>query len=283
MPDIGLITCRRIPEPDPDHEVLSNALADAGIAAGLIPWDDDASRPSDYKLCVFRSCWNYFEDIDAFLRWVGHAERVVGLTNPAEVVRWNVHKRYLRSLEANGIRTVPTVFGWRGQKMDLHRILPKEGWDDIVLKPAISASSSRTERFRPGQIDQAQRFLDGLLKDRDMMIQPYLSSVESIDGERSVIGIDGAWTHAIGKFPRFEGDDEAVSQALAVSSEEAAIADRCLESIPEEVFYIRIDLIRDDEGRMCVSEVEVIEPTLFLSQSPAALDRYVSGLVRIVG
>ena len=81
----------------------------------------------------------------------------------------------------------------------------------------------------------------------------------------------------------FEGDDEAVSQAVAVSSEEAEIADRCIDSIPEEVFYIRIDLIRDDEGRMCVSEVEVIEPTLFLSQSPTALDRYVAGLVRIVG
>lgn len=272
-----------MPEPDPDHDVLSNALADAGITAGLIAWDDPTARPSDYKLCVFRSCWNYFEDIDAFVRWVGHTERAVGLANPAEAVRWNVHKRYLRSLETKGIRTVPTVFGWRGQKMSLTRILGKEGWDDIVLKPAISANSVRTERFRPGQAGQAQLFLDRLLQGWDVMIQPYLSSVESTDGERSVIGIDGAWTHTIRKAPRFDGDKENVSQALEVSDEEAAVADRCLESVPDEVFYARIDLIRDNEGRMCVSEVEVIEPTLFLSQSPAGLDRYVAGLARIVG
>ena len=133
MPDIGLITCRRLPEPDPDHELLSSALADAGIAAGLIPWDDDASRPSDYKLCVFRSCWNYFEDIDAFLRWVGHTERVVSLANSAEVVRWNIHKRYLRSPRG-------------GRHSDGSDGLRMEGAED---GPASNPREGRLGRHRP--------------------------------------------------------------------------------------------------------------------------------------
>ena len=100
------------------------------------------------------------------------------------------------------------------------------------------------------------------------MIQPYLSSVESTDGELSVIGIDGAWTHAIGKSPRFEGKDENVSQALAVSSEEAEIADRCLDSIPEEVFYIRIDLIRDDEAGCAFRRSRSSNPRYFCRSRP---------------
>lgn len=282
MPDIGLITCRRPPEPDPDEGLLSEALTDLGISSRLVAWDDPTSRPTDYRLCVFRSCWNYFEDIDAFLRWLGHTERAVALVNDADTVRWNVHKRYLRSLEAEGVPTVPTVFGWRGQKMDLAALADTHGWTDVVVKPAISAGSVRTRRFRKGHIPSGQRFLDTLLDGWDVMIQPYLQSVESPSGERSVLGIDGAWTHTIRKSPRFEGDGESISEAFPVSDDEAAIADRCLEAIPYAVLYARVDLMRDDEGQWCVSELELIEPSLFLKQSPEALKRYVEGIVRIV-
>jgi hypothetical protein len=282
MPDVGLITCRQLPEPDPDQELLSNALADAGISAEMILWDDPGARPSDYRLCVFRSCWNYFEEIDAFFRWLATAERSVALVNSAEVVRWNLHKRYLTSLEEEGIPIVPTVFGWRGQNLNLDRILQYRGWNDIVIKPAISAGSVRTRRFKPADAGGAQGFLDALSKEWDVMIQPYFPSVESSHGERSVIGIDGAWTHTVRKAPRFDGDEETVSEAFEVAHEEAAIADRCLEALPGEVLYARIDLMRDDHGRLHVSEVEVIEPSLFLSESPTALQRYVNGIARIV-
>ena len=282
MTDIGLVTCRTLPEPDPDEKLLSGTLAGAGVSAELIPWDDPSCRPSDYKLCVFRSCWNYVEDIDAFLRWLGHTERAVGLANSAEVVRWNIHKRYLCSLEAEGVPTVPTVFGWRGQTMDLREILAERGWNDIVVKPAISAGSVRTRRFRPEQIGVGQQFLNELLRGWDVMIQPYLSSIESRAGERSVIGIDGAWTHTVRKAPRFSGDEEIVSQAVEVTDEEAAIADRSLEAVPYDLLYARVDLMRDDEGQLRVSEVEAIEPSLFLSQSPVALERYVAAMARMV-
>lgn len=282
MFDIGLITCKSLPVPDPDQGVLSKAIADAGMSARLVPWDDPHIRPGDCRVCVFRSCWNYFDEIHAFLEWVDLAERTVLLVNSADVVRWNVHKRYLRSLERHAIPTVPTAFGFRNQTIDLDRMMDERGWNDIVIKPAISAVSLRTRRFGREQREVGQAFLDKLLAERDVMIQPYLNSVETSGGERAVIGIDGAWTHAVRKAPRFEGDPECVSGKLAVTEEEAALANRCLDALPEPVLYVRIDLMRDAEGTLCVSEIEAIEPTLFLSASPSALQRYVDAMARIV-
>jgi hypothetical protein len=282
VPDIGLITCQKLPEPDPDQDLLAEALDHAGITAELIAWDDPGRRPADYKMCVFRSCWNYFDNIDAFVRWMGYAERAAPLLNSAEVVRWNIHKRYLNALRAEGIPTVPTVFGWCSESMNLGQIADEQGWSDVVVKPAISAGSVRTRRFEPGQLDEGQRFLNQLLVESDVMIQPYLPSVESAHGERSVIGIDGRWTHTIRKARRFEGDAESVSEALPVTDDEASIADRCLEVIGYDLFYARVDLMADNEGQLRVSEVELIEPSLFLAQSSEALERYVSGLARIV-
>jgi hypothetical protein len=282
LPDVGLITCKSLPAPDPDESVLSQAIAESGMSAVSIPWDDPDIRPADCKLCVFRSCWNYFDEIDAFLEWIDHTERTVLFANSGDIVRWNVHKRYLRSLERQGVPTVPTVFGFRGQTIDLARTMDENGWGEIVVKPAISAGSVRTRRYGPGHLDHGQAFLDTLLAERDVMIQPFFESVESSDGERAVIGIDGAWTHTVRKAARFEGDVQRVSEGFRVGDEEAAVAETCLAALPEPVFYVRIDLMRDAEGTLRVSEIEAIEPTLFLSASPVALQRFVDGMARIV-
>ena len=45
--------------------------------------------------------------------------------------------------------------------------------------------------------------------------------------------------------------------------------------------YARVDLVRDDDGRYCVLEVELIEPSLFLPFADAeAADRLAEVLVR---
>lgn len=86
----------------------------------------------------------------------------------------------------------------------------------MVVKPAISAASLHTRRFqidRDGDLDEGRRFLADLAAERDVMIQPYLPSVET-EGERALIWIAGELTHAVRKSPRFSGEDEEVSEAV---------------------------------------------------------------------
>jgi hypothetical protein len=282
---VGLVTCRELPEPDPDQDLLLAALNDAGVEAELVAWDDSTAHSiSSYDCCVLRSCWNYHESPGEFRDWIDSTARLTRLWNPKAIVTWNLHKRYLESLAAAGIPTVPTAWFRKGQNAPLRATAERNDWSDIVVKPAISASSYRTHRFRlgDGQISEAQAALDDLLMDRDAMVQPYVSGVET-SGERAVMWIDGEVTHAIRKTSRFAGDVEAVSRAVEASEAEREVALRSVAVAAAETgahpLYARVDLMPDAQGGPLVSELELIEPSLYLVQSPVALDRFVRAIV----
>ena len=305
---VALVTCRVLPEPDPDQEPLLGALREAGLAAEMLPWDDpEARRPGAFDLCVLRSCWNYFRAPEAFLAWCAEAEATSRLLNPLPVVRWNLHKRYLLDLEAAGVPVVPTVLLERGAAADLSGLTAARGWDDFVVKPAVSAASFLTRRFRKGETAAGQAFLAALVAERDALVQPYLPSAEG-SGERALVFIDGELGHAVRKSPRLAGEDERVSEAVPMAPAEREVAERAMalarergfagegpaggggsgrELVPPDgrggLLYGRVDLLPDEAGALRVSELELIEPSLFLVQSPSALDRLVRAIVREAG
>jgi hypothetical protein len=146
-----------------------------------------------------------------------------------------------------------------------------------VVKPAVSASSYRTLHADAETLDEGDAHLRELLAERDVLVQPYISSVEDY-GERAVIWIDGSFTHSVRKSPRFSADDEAVSEALPIAEDERLVADKTLAFVAQPLLYARIDLARDSDGRPQVMELELIEPSLYLLQSPDALSRLVSAI-----
>ena len=282
---VVIATCRVLPEPDPDQAPLLSALNAAGVEARMLAWDDPAAPdPARFDACVLRSTWNYYEDLPGFLRWAEGVAGVTRLENPLSIVRWNCRKTYLAELARRGVRIVPTEFVARGQRPDLGPITARLS-GDLVIKPTVSASSFATRRFRPGEGDEARRYLHELASERDVMVQRYMPSVEGV-GERALVWIDGELTHAVRKTPRFSGEDERVGDALAISPEERAFALQVLRAVPDleldALLYGRVDVVRDDEDRPCVAELELIEPSLFLVQNPAAIARMVEGIVRRV-
>ena len=279
---VGIVTCVELPEPDPDQQLLLDALQQAGLNAEMIAWDDTAADPGDYDVCVFRSCWNYHWFADAFRKWVDRAEQVTRLVNSARVVHWNLHKCYLRELDASGVPTIPTAWFDRGAAADLARTLSEFAWEQIVVKPAVSAGSFRTQQFHINELSRAQAFLDDLLCDADAMVQRYMPSFET-PGERAVIWIDGEPTHAVTKSPRFADGVEQVSAAMRVTKAERMIAQKCFEIINESLLYARVDVVEDRAGELLVSELELVEPSLFFLQCPAALDRFVGAMQKIAG
>lgn len=276
---IAVATVRPLPEPDPDEPLLLAALRDAGADTRMWDWHDAAVDPASFDLVVIRSTWDSHRAPDAFRAWVRRTAAATRLVNPADAVLWNLHKGYLQELEARGVPIVPTAWVAKGEHADAAALLARFG-GRIVAKPAISAASFRTERFGEGEAAAAQRFLDELASAADAMVQPYLASTETT-GERSLVVIDGALTHAIRKTPRFAGADEAVSAALAPTAEETAFAERVVAAAGfADLAYARVDVMRDDAGRLVLSELELIEPSLFLEQHPPALDRLVRALMR---
>lgn len=259
---LGLVTCRPLPEPDVDEELMMSGFAAAGLDPVIVDWN--TSYGDECDLLVIRSTWDYHLALPRFLDWLDAVEGRV--LNPAHVCRWNVNKTYLGELKAKGIAIVPSMYP--SGPVDIP-------WPKFVVKPTVSCGSFMTRVF--DDVTQGNAFTEELRKTHEPMIQPYLSSVEG-EGERSIMWIDGRVTHAIRKNPRFSHEEEAVSPAYTPSDEEREFAERAIAAAPGPLLYARIDVMRDDAGNLALSELELIEPSLFLTQNPAALDNLIEGI-----
>ncbi len=282
---IAIATCVNLPEPDPDEPMLLAALRAAGHSAAAMAWDDPDARFDAIDACVLRSTWNYYRKAGEFAAWIDTVASKTRLFNPPHVVHWNMHKGYLRDLERGGAPIVPTEFVSHGGKLDLAGLMSERGWSTVVVKPSVSAGSFRTHRFTSRQAAEAQQTLDRLSAERDAMIQPFLPAVET-EGERSLIWIDGDFTHAIHKHPRFAGQEESVELAefnagLRTAGERVIDAVRRASVFPiTELLYGRVDLMPGPGGEWLLSEFEVIEPSLFFLEFPPALGRFVRAVSR---
>ncbi len=270
---LRVATCMTLPEPDPDAVPLAEALARANVAFDVVAWDDPKADWTSAHPTVIRSTWNYALDVDRYLAWVDRVSKVAPLFNPIEVIRDNLHKRYLLALEARGVPIVPTTLVERGASCDLEAL----GHARFVIKPEVGAGSLGARVFESASSDAAHH-LAGLTAKGAALVQPYIDSVEDY-GERSMIYIDGELSHAIRKSPRFAGQSEMVSGPYPIADDERAVALAALAPYGE-LLYARVDLARDRGGQPCVMELELVEPSLFLAKKPGAADRFVAGLLR---
>lgn len=268
---LRVATCRELPEVDVDAAPLAAALAEAGVTAELLAWDDPRV---DWDLpipTILRSTWNYALQLDAFLAWIDRASAAAPMWNPPDVVHGNVHKRYLLQLAARGVPVVATTLVERG------RVIPLPD-ERLVIKPEVGAGSLGTRVFEPGD-PEAARHLAELTRTGAALVQPYVPSVAGY-GERSLVWIDGALSHAIRKSPRFSGDSESVTGPFPIADDERAVAEAALAPYASQILYGRVDLARDELDQPRVMELELIEPSLFFARQPGAAARYVAGLLR---
>jgi glutathione synthase/RimK-type ligase-like ATP-grasp enzyme len=278
---LRVATCRLLPEPDPDEPVLAAALVAGGFDAAFAGWDDPAVDWDAAVPTILRSTWNYPRAPEAFLAWLDRASAAAPLFNPPDIVRANVHKRYLLELAARGVPVVPTVLIERGGRCELADVARDLGARSLVIKPEIGAASFGARRFAADD-PAAAAHLAALTARGAALVQPYLASVEAY-GERSLVWIDGALSHAMRKAPRLDGDHERVDAAAAIADDERAIAEAAIAPVAGRVLYARVDLARDAAGRPVVMELELAEPSLYLAQHPSAAERLVAALRRALG
>ena len=269
-PRVALATCAELPQLGEDEPLLLHALRDLGIAAEPAVWDDPGVDWDSFELVVVRSVWDYASRRDQFVAWARSLPRVL---NPAEVIAWNTDKRYLGEIRG----AVETTF-----------VAPGESWDppdgEYVVKPTISAGSIDTARYRPGEEDRARAHIAELLNaGRHVMVQPYLNAVDEV-GETALLFFCGDYSHAISKGPMLQAGQgpgtglyvEEDIRPRDPSAAEREAAERVLDAMPwprGELLYARVDLIPGPDGDPRLVELELAEPSLFLSYSPGAPER----------
>lgn len=290
---VALATCQELPNLDGDELHLLRALEKCGIDYAIAPWDGGDAPFLACDHVVVRSTWDYTQHVDAFVAWAARIElslKAKGglLMNPASVIRWNTHKRYLEQVAQEGVAIVPTAMLLQGSQQTLLSVLQERGWSKgAVVKPAVSAGSKDTVRVRgldvAGDVATAQALLDQQLPTRDMMVQPFVEGIA--DGELSLIYIDGALSHAVNKRPRgedFRSQPEfgSLVERVEPSKAQREAAEDILGVVGGRLLYGRVDLVRGDDGKPWLMELELVEPSLYLAHDDRAAPRLAEAIAR---
>ncbi|WDO08542.1 hypothetical protein ME763_24520 [Streptomyces murinus] len=288
MPRIALATYDpgTAPSKDADLPVLVRALNDAGAQADAPYWDDPGIDWSAYDLVVVRSTWDYSWRAAEFTAWLERVARVTRIANPAEVIRWNLDKRYLGELAAAGVPTVPTSYLAPGE--DGAPVLPTD--HDYVIKPTSGAGARFAARYTPAEHETAVRHLARMHAEGfTAMVQPYLQGID-VTGERALQFFGGRLLHASRKgavlSPGTPYDADKVAHPDLTpwqpTDAELALAEKALAAVPGSaapLLYARVDLADGPDGTPRLMELELVEPNLFLFLHPDSLPRTAAAIL----
>ena len=277
MSHIAIATCAG-ENVDPDTPLLLSAMMAEGLEAELAVWDDPTVKWDEFDLTVIRSTWDYATKHLSFLEW---AKGVPRLLNPYEVVRYSLDKHYLGDIATRGHRVVSSFFADVG-------VNPEFPDGDFVVKPSVGAGSRDAARYKAYETEDAQHHVRRLHDmGRDVIIQPYVSSVDEM-GERALIFIDGKFSHAMTKGAMLnveELDRNALyrweQMSVAHGEPEAvSFAKDILDGLNfGPLLYARVDLVHTPDD-WALMELELVEPSLFLSFNDEAPSRFAKAIAR---
>ncbi|WP_232702477.1 ATP-grasp domain-containing protein [Halobacterium wangiae] len=284
---VGVVTGERKPELTAGARELVAALRERGATAVPVVWTDDENW-ADLDVAVLRSCWDYHEQVDAFRAWLETLECAdVTLLNPPSVVRWNVHKFYLRELADAGVPVLDTAYVATASDTSLRGVLDARGWTDAVVKPAVGTSSANTWRTSRATAPADQPRFETMVDAGDVLVQRFALEIEA--GEPSFVFLGGEFSHAWlglpaeddfrahpsfgGTTTAFDPDEHLVEQAAAVLQTAHEVLDVDAAALP----YARVDgVVRDDELRLL--ELELVEPHLGLGYGEDAVPRFADAI-----
>jgi glutathione synthase/RimK-type ligase-like ATP-grasp enzyme len=257
---------------DTDLELAIAEFGRAGLDCAVAAWDDHGFDWSEARLVLVRSPWDYVLRRREFLEWARDVESLTALANPAAVLEENTDKVYLRTLAERGVRTVAT--GWVHDADDAGRAIARVRSDHgprVVVKPTVSSAARGTiVTPDPQEAESHARLL--LAQGFGVMVQPYVDAVDG-EGEISVVVVDGAPTHAVRRAPALsDAPDAAFGEVVELTDELRETAGTVLVAAEaEHLLYGRVDLVREPDGALALMELELTEPTLFLTlHEPAA-------------
>lgn len=290
---LALASCRKMPAHEVDDRPLHAALRARGATCEQPCWDDHAVDWSGFDAVLIRTTWDYATRLTAFRDWTVRVAAQTRLFHAPAVVRWNTHKHYLRELQRAGLQTVPTCWldrGDRVDRVDLGGAIAALGSPpECVLKPCVGATARETLRFRTDAagMGQASDHLERLLPAEDLMLQPFLASVIE-RGEASAIFVAGRLTHCVRKVPavgdyRVQDDFGGSDRPYRPSAAERAAADLAMQTaerlLGAPLLFGRVDWLWRNDGVALLTELELVEPSLFFRHSAAAASALADALL----
>lgn len=264
-----LVTFSLLPDGEEGGEELVSALAEAGVDARWVCWDDAEVDWTAADVVAVRATWDYHRRYDDFIAWAHRVDRQATLLNGADVFAWNADKSYLVELGQH-VAVVPTGLLDDGDlRAGLQAALDRHS--PAVVKGRLGASGVGVV---VAESTDDQR-LSGLTAG-PWVVQPLVASVRT-EGEASVFVIGGEVVSQVHKLPaageiRVHEEYGGQSRPVSIGPAHAELALAAVEAANRitgvELDYARVDMMRLDDGTLAVSELELIEPGLYLDVIP---------------
>ena len=273
-PSVLLVTAALFASGEPGGDLVG-ALDCVGVDARWVIWDDEGV---DWvaDLVAVRSTWDYHRRCPQFLAWARRVEQVSLLLNGAKAFSWNADKAYLMDL-ADHVPVVPT------RLMDESTLVTGlaagvQDFGAIVVKPRVGASGIGLVVVDAPLDPRLQALTTG-----PWVVQPLVDSVRTT-GETSVYVFGGQAVSQVAKLPgasevRVHELYGGSAQAVPLVESTAELAERTVEVagllLGADLAYARVDMMRW-QGDWTISELELIEPGLYLDVDPANAKRFAS-------
>ena len=253
------------------------------MEAGHRPWKTTplevfAQADAVLPLC----CWDYYDDPEKFLGWTEALEASgARLLNAPEILRWNFRKTYLLDMAAAGLEVPRTVYLARASRVAVEERMELEGWRVAVLKPVSGQSGYGVQKLEWAK--PADRAVSGT---GEALLQEYQGDIAAL-GETTLTFIDGRFSHAVRRVLK-PGEWRANPQfgityeRQEVSGDVIEAAGAYLELLPQTPLYARVDGLVRPAGFM-LTELELIDPYLYLEFAPGSADRMADALLRRLG
>ncbi|PCH94146.1 MAG: hypothetical protein COB85_05915, partial [Bacteroidetes bacterium] len=133
-------------------------------------------------------------------------------------------------------------------------------------------------------VDEYKEIYSDLVRKETMLIQPFQKNVVD-KGEVAYMIFDGKYTHAVlktakqGEF-RVQDDFGGTVKEYTPSPEEIRFAEHAAKQCTPLPVYARVDVITDNEEKLAVTEMELIEPELWFRFHPEAADRFANAIFK---
>jgi glutathione synthase/RimK-type ligase-like ATP-grasp enzyme len=265
-----------------EDNLLKEAIQKLGMTVSRKSWDDATFDWSSTRFVIFRTTWDYFDRYPEFSTWLDRVSTQTILLNSEKLIRWNIDKHYMQDLQKKGVHICETYFVEPGETASLLTLSQRYQLNEFVLKPCISGGSRHTYKITSTTVAEYETIFADLIAKEAMMLQPFQQHIVS-KGEISLMVLNGKYTHGVLKIAkagdfRVQDDYGGSVHDYEASPKEIAYAEQAVKSCPEMPIYARVDVFLDNQYKLALAELELIEPELWFRNYPEAAMELAKGI-----
>ena len=294
--DVIILTDKRYVNPTETNTYIKNvldednyvklALENQDLNVDRLSWDDASFDWSTTRYILFRTTWDYFDRFSEFSEWLNNVSQQTILLNSEKIIRWNIDKHYLQDLQRNGIHICESYFIEQGTTQTLKELSNEFDLKEFVLKPCVSGAARHTYKINSENIESFEVVFSELITEEAMILQPFQYNIVK-KGEISLMVMNGKFTHAVLKIAksgdfRVQDDFGGSVHNYSPTQEEIDFAENAVKACIDLPIYARVDIFTDNNDKLAIAELELIEPELWFRKHPAAADELAKGIKQLI-